>query len=278
MPGITGRLRALWLLAALAGGSPLAAHAQLRPYEPTDWRVFEAPAVALVSFGASYFHDQRASLSGSTGSLFELGTLSATYRTGRVALTVEGTPVRVFSEKASFAPPYGGALPDDDGLRVDAGDFRISTALRLTSPDAPIAGILRFGARLPTTDNRVGLERDQTDFFAMLGGRVTSGGLWITAELGVGIHGTREAEYEQSDVLVYLFGAELREGRILPALLLLGHADGLADRSIRGNEELSEVRLRLRTAGQRWVQIEGIAGLTEFSPQLGVSLGVGALF
>lgn len=278
MPVITSRVGGWGLLAALITGAPVGAEAQLRPYEPTDWTVFEAPAVGMASFGASYLRDQRASLTGFAGTLLELGTFSATYRTGRVALTAEGTPARVFSEDSSFAPPYQGTLPDPDGLRVDAGDFKISTTLRLNPLDAPLTGILRFGARLPTTDNRVGLERDQTDFFAMVGGRLASGRVRTTAELGVGIHGTREAEYEQSDVLVYLVGAELREGPILPAILLLGHADGLADRSIRGNEELSELRLRLRTAGARWLQVEGIAGLTAFSPSLGVSLGLGSLF
>ena len=62
---------------------------------------------------------------------------------------------------------------------------------------------------------------------------------------------------------------------MLPIRLGTVNADGLQDRAIRGNEELAELRLQLRTRSQTWVQVEAIRGLTEFSPRAGLSVAVG---
>jgi hypothetical protein len=56
---------------------------------------------------------------------------------------------------------------------------------------------------------------------------------------------------------------------------LLGHADGLRGRNIRGNEELAELRLHLRYGGRIWLRTEGIVGLTSFSPDWGLGISIG---
>jgi hypothetical protein len=147
--------------------------------------------------------------------------------------------------------------------------------VRLTPEAAPAAAVLRFGSRLPTTDNRVGLERDQTDFFATVGGSVRQGGLSAALEAGVGINGTREPDYEQSDVLLYILTTEYVRGRIVPVLTVTGRADGLVNRTIRGNEELGELRLGIRTAGRYWVRADVVKGYTAFSPGTGFMLAAG---
>src|SRR5690606_16136964 len=152
--------------------------------------------------GAGWFADQRASLAGVEGPLLELGRLHASVRTGRVVLSADGVLRRRLHVDDDFAEPDGGALPAVDGVLHDTGDFIVSTAVRLPPEDAPALAVRRFGTRLPTTDNRVGLERDATDFYATVGGRLDRGPLRASAELGVGIHGTRRSSYEQSDVLV----------------------------------------------------------------------------
>jgi hypothetical protein len=127
---------------------------------------------------------------------------------------------------------------------------------------------------LPTTDNRVGLERDAIDFFTTLGGRLDFGPVRATTELGLGIHGTRLDDFEQADVLIYIATLSARTLMLSPTFLLLGQVDAL-DWAIRGNEQLSEARLRLRSGGKVWLQAETIKGLERFSPGIGLSLSIG---
>ena len=265
---------ALFTSAVLSLAYPSVVTGQLRPYEPFDWDLLESSRAVSGSFGAASLWSQRASLAGTDGHLTELGAFEVFARTGRVVLEVGGTMFRVFEEQDAFAAPTGGAEHLPLGTRRDAGDYRVSTTLLLSDQESASTAILRFGSRLPTTDNRVGLERDALDFFALVGGRLDRGLLRATAELGVGIHGTRLPDFEQSDVLIYILGLSSRSGQIRPTLLLLGHADAL-EHSIRGNEKLSEIRLRLRGGGRTWIQLEGIKGLTQTSPKFGVSLAIG---
>ena len=176
----------------------------------------------------------------------------------------------------SFADPVPGTTAQDVGRRNDSGDYSITTTFILLPADMRAertsALALRFGTRLPTTDNRVGIERDQTDFFAFLAGRHDVGRVRLFAETGVGIHGTREPSFEQSDVLVFIGGATFAASPIEPTLLLTGHADGIPDRAIRGNEELAELRLRVRSAARPGLEVELIRGLSPFSPSWGLGM------
>ncbi|HEX2188512.1 MAG TPA: hypothetical protein VHG51_06410, partial [Longimicrobiaceae bacterium] len=172
--------------------------------------------------------------------------------------------------------PYGEARPDDDGRRHDSGDYRVATVVRLTPEDAPALAVLRFGTRLPTTDNGVGLDRDALDFFALLGGRVRRGALAVGAEAGVGINGTRDPVFEQRDVLVYAVTAEYAASpALVPTLSAVGNVPGLPERDVRGNEDLGEVRLGVRAGERRWLRVELVRGFTEFSPSAGVIVSAG---
>ena len=84
----------------------------------------------------------------------------------------------------------------------------MSTSVLLTPPEWRAQAALRFGTRLPTSDNAVGLDRDRTDFFALAGGRLRGERLSVAGEAGVGIFGTRSEHHEQSDALVYSLAAE----------------------------------------------------------------------
>lgn len=269
-----GWMLAIVLIALGFGPAPLAA--QLRPYEPTEWTVFDGDTRLVARVGGSVLDGQRASLAGETGTLKELGLFSVFARSGRIAIGAEGTFQRRFERTDAFANPQGGAEADADGTRIDAGDYRISTVMRLTPDSRNALAVLRFGTRLPTTDNAVGLERDQMDFFVVVGGRYDLGAVRATAEAGLGIHGTRDPIYEQSDVVIYHLSIGLPRGIVAPSLVLTGHADGLPDRSVPGNEELAEVRFRVRAGRSVWVQAEAIAGLMEYSPDRGLSIMVGA--
>lgn len=267
-------LTILALLAQGARGTPAAA--QLRPLPPSQWEILDSATVVSARMGVGVLQGQRASLAGTEGRLLELGEFAVAWRAGRIAVEGAGTLLRVFHEADTFASPYGGAEAREGGRRSDTGDYRISTLVLLTDPNRPLATVLRFGTRLPTTDNRVGLERDQTDFYALLGGRAQSTAVRVTGEVGVGINGTREAGYEQSDVLAYAFTAVVRRGWIAPTVALVGHMDGRVGRSTRGNEELAEVRVGMRAGGRLRVEVELVRGVVPFSPAFGLLVRVAA--
>lgn len=257
---------------AMAAGS---AAAQLRPLDPFDWRMLDGGRTVSAEAGGGWLRGQRASLAGTEGTLVEAGSFRAFWRTGRVVLEAGGTVRRIFDEHRSFAPPEPFVQPADGGERSDAGDYRVATTVRLTREGAAAAAILRFGARLPTTDNRVGLDRDATDFFATAGARIARGPVLVGAEAGVGIFGTRDPEFEQDDLLVYAVRAEYDAGPIVPTLTVAGQQVGSGHREIRGNESLGEVRLGFRTDGRWFVRAEYAAGYTDFSPSGGVLISAG---
>jgi hypothetical protein len=269
------RFRAAFVLLFLLLGFPSPAAAQLRPLDPFEWRMFDGERAVSVQMGGGWLRDQRASLAGAEGTLLEAGNFRAFWRTGRVVLEAGGTVHRRFEEDAVFALPEPDVQPADDGVRRDAGDYRVLTTVRLTNEGAPVAAALRFGARLPTTDNTVGLDRDATDFFATLGGRTARGRMALQAEAGVGIFGTREREFEQDDLLIYALRAEYDAGPVTPMLTVVGQQVGSGHSEIRGNESLGEVRLGARTGGRRWLLAELVAGYTDFSPGVGVLVSAG---
>lgn len=267
--------RAVALAACAVLACAPAARAQLRPLDPLEWRMFDAARTVSAQAGAGWLPEQRASLAGTEGTLVEAGNFRAFWRTGRVVLEAGGTVQRLFDEESRFAPAEPDVEPDEDGERRDAGDYRVLTAVRLTNEGAPVAAALRFGARLPTTDNTVGLDRDATDFIATLAGRAVRGRVSVQAEAGVGIFGTRERAFEQDDLLVYALRAEYAAGRIQPMLTVLGQQVGTGHEEIRGNESLGEVRLGVRTAGRGWLVAEVVKGYTDFSPGLGILVSAG---
>jgi len=249
--------------------------AQLRPLDPFDWRVLEGEGTVLAEAGGGWLGDQRASLAGTQGTLWEAGSFRAFWRTGRVVVEAGGTVRRIFREHDRFAPAEAFVTVADDGKRSDAGDYRIATAVRLTNEGAPVAALLRFGTRLPTTDNRVGLDRDATDFFATIGGRARRGAVAVQAEAGVGIFGTRDPGFEQDDLLVYAVKAEYDGGILVPSLAVVGQQVGAGHGEIRGNESLGELRLGLRAGRREFVRAEVVRGYTDFSPGWGVLVSAG---
>jgi len=268
-----GFVAVLIFLAAITASS--SATAQLRPLEPIPWRALEQGNSITGELGASQLYDQRASLAGTAGTLTELANFSLAWHTGRIALEAAGTGRRLFQEKSRFADPYPDVNPTSDGRRHDSGDYRISTSVRLTPDSYPVIGVVRFGTRLPTTDNTTGLDRDATDFFATVGASGNRGQLNLSGELGLSIDGTRETRFEQDDLFVYALRTELRLGSLTPDAMLIGQQHGYAHSPIRGVEDLREIRVGLRFGDREWIRLEGVKGLTAFSPSGGILITAG---
>lgn len=263
--------------ATLAVAMPRRAGAQLRPLDQTEWRLFDENATLSARIGGSKLFEQRASLAGTTGDLWEIGTFSLAWRTGRVVLEVAGTAQLFFREDGRFAEPYPDVEPADGGHRHDSGGYRVSTTVRLTPERWPIAGAVRFGTRLPTTDNTAGLDRDAADFFVTVGASTSAGMLALSGEAGLGVNSTREARFEQDDLLLYSIKASLRGLPICPSVEALGQRHGPTHAAIRGVENLGEIRIGLRAGDRHWIRLEAVKGYETFSPSSGVIVTAGLL-
>jgi hypothetical protein len=260
----------LSLLAISLGAAP--AYPQLRPLEPAAWLVFDAGQSWTVEVGGGVLQDQRAALAGTVGRLSEFGDYQAAWRTGRIAIEIQGTVLREFRDQARYAPADPVVLTAGPN-RSDSGDHGIATLIRLT-PDRPSFALLRFGTRLPNSNNRVGLDRDRTDFFATLGGQLRRGPYRAAGEAGIGIWGTQLADHEQSDVLVYT-AALRREGALLTAIgSLTGHYT--PHWIPLGNADLAETRIGVQVGRRVWLRALWVHGLTRFSPGEGLLLTAGA--
>jgi hypothetical protein len=249
----------------------------LRPLDPTDFRALDGDRIRVQIGGGAYF-EQHASLAGARGRLLELGDTRVSWRSGRILIEIGGTLQRFFREDTVMQPPAEGVNASTiDGTRHDVGDYRVQTVLRLTADTVGTDAILRFGTRLPTTDNRVGLERDQMDFFAVVGAARALGRMHVGAEAGISINGTRLSHYEQSDVLIYAATLEYRGGVFAPFVAIVGQQD-FHEWAARGNEDLGELRAGLRLGKRRWLSATLLHGFHDSSPRTGFTLSAGAAF
>jgi surfeit locus 1 family protein len=254
---------------------PASGHAQLRPIDPMEWRIFDGDRNALLSLGSAVLWEQTASLAGTRGRLLEIGNYSAAYRSGRFAMALGGTALLRLSHEQVYSEPIGAARPADGSVRQEPGRATAATMLLLSEPSWPVDIVVRFGTVIPTTSDDSGLDRDRTDFFALLAARYRVGRLTLAMENGVGINGTVFNDYPQSDVWAYNFGVSYRPlpGTPVRAVAaLVGHQDGHSW-EVRGNEDLRELRLGLDIGTARSLRLRYVRGLLNASPRHGVQVG-----
>ncbi len=259
---------------ALTGTGPGPLQAQLRPLEPLPWHAFDPGTRIVVASGVGVLIGQRASLAGTEGTLRELGNLSGAWRSGRVALEAAATVRRTFEDRSRFAEPHA-TVTRQGPRRADSGDFSIGTVVRLTPVDFPALGVLRFGTRLPNSDDHEGLDRDRMDFYATIGAQVRRGGTRVGGEAGLGIFGSHDLDFEQSDPLLYAISAEQRLGPVFVDAAYLGHRAGFAGWVQRGNESRSELRLGGGVGARHRLRVQYVHGLATYSPASGWLLSVG---
>ena len=274
---IFARAAAFALLLAGLLGAPRALEAQVRPLNPMGWSTFERPGGVFV-MGSAFLAGQRISLAGAEGHLYDFGVFEVTWSYERIAIRIGGTLLRVFDERKVYAEPVTDTRPPDGSSRTGAGAIEVSTLIWLTPPAAPVAVAFRFGTRLPTTDNREGLGRDQADFFTTIGVRLRDGPWDLSVEGGAGINGTRDPAHEQIDPILFVGAARYDAGQVDPFLEFTGQHDPRSDRDRRGNENLGEVRLGVVIGSQRWLKVSLARGWTSTSPDLGITAQFGTRF
>ena len=225
--------------------------------------------------GLGVYGEHTASLAGTRGVLVEVGSYRVGWSFGRAAVELAGTFFRAYRGDSTFAGPVGGVRVPDGGVRQDAGDHRLSTLVRLTDGDRPWDLALRFGVRLPTTDERAGLERDRTDFFTTVAVRGVMGPIAATAEVGMGILGTRDPAHDQVDPLLYATRVSWTDGWLRPHFEVVGQHDTRSAPAHRGNEDLGELRVGVTGGNGRWFRVSLVRGFRPFSPSFGVTAEVG---
>ncbi len=254
--------------------------AQMRPLDPIEWEAFSAPG-GRASLGLAVLSGQRAALLGSKGRLLDLGMVSAAFRVDRVVITVLGSARRAFDQQERYSEPAEGVRPGDDD-RSDAGTVTIATTVALGVPAGGDPGTAswaaRFGVRLPTTDDREGLERDETDVFASVGGRHRTDAWELAGELGASIFGVHGNRFAQTDPYQYAAAVRMLGRRARPYAHVTGHVDTRTHGPPRGNDNLSEVRVGAEIGGRRWIDAAAILGLSRHSPAWGVRVRAGIVW
>src|SRR5215216_2584880 len=130
----THRVAPLICLGLLALITP--ASAQLRPLDPVDFTAFQGSWLRT-EVGVGVYSDQRASLAGTTGRLWELGNFRVLIRTGRMVVELGGTAQRIFTDEKVYDLPFDdAAAPTPDRSRHDAGDYRVAAIVRLSGDSA----------------------------------------------------------------------------------------------------------------------------------------------
>jgi hypothetical protein len=268
---------AIGVYAVCLAATPSGLGGQLRPLDPMGWSTFDRQGGVFL-MGAAVHADQRISLAGAYGRLYEAGVFQATWSYDRVAIRIGGTLYRVFDGQGVYDEPVTDTRPPDGSVRKDAGDVRVSTLIWLTDPQDRVSFAFRFGTRLPTTDNKEGLGRDQADFFTTIGMRVRDGAWDLSVEGGAGVNGTRDPRHEQIDPILFAGSARYDAGAVDPFIEVTGQHDPRSDRDRRGNENIGEFRIGAQIGGRQWLRVMVARGWTSTSPDLGLTVLFGTRF
>jgi hypothetical protein len=276
-----GRSSLVWLVVvlAIAGADRAAAqvpeavtphHAGLR----TGTLLFPAPGVLFASLGAEYLPDVTNDLAGVRGEIVRLPTVGLKLGLAEYAMFQVTWPaynrLRVHSQQEP--PPLGRRLGH---VSTDWGDVTVATHIRLR-PDHggwPGAGI-RFAAKLPNSNETLGIGDNTTDVFASgLMSKTFASRLSVFTDVGLGILTERTRAFTQNDVLTYGVMADWRAHERLD---VVGEVTGRSSRHEGGpgTGSRSELRagLELRHGAFHW-SVLAAHGLTRRDSRgLGVSI------
>ena len=279
------RLGSLAVLAAALAIAGIGA-ADDRPLQPqhiglhTGALLFPAPGVLVASIGAEYLPEVTNDLAGVEGELFRAPTLDLQLALADRAMFQVTWPAynRLRVHRQLDPPPLGRRL---GRVSSDWGDVTVATLIRLAPQHRgwPAAG-LRFAAKLPNTNEKLGIGENTTDVFATaLLARSFGGHVGLFTDLGLGILTEPATLFAQKDVFTY---GVMADGRVSHEVHFVSEVTGQrARREPRpGTVNHSELR-----AGLEWCRRSFHVGalavhrLTgQDSRGMGVSLNVSTSF
>lgn len=260
--------------------SALLTTAQQRPLLTEDVDIIP-PGTVRIEAGIDYLQGAKFPASGLTGDLTRVGVIGINIGFApNVEFQIEGVAQNFLSINTRVPSAIPLNLAPGVNSANDVGDFTLATKIKLRSETrrGPSLGF-RFGVQLPNSNQERGIGLNQTNAFGsiLIGKKFGQDGRFNTfGNLGVAILTAPTTLFSQNDVITYGLAGIFRLNR---QFSLAGEVNGRINtrpgNGPLGTESQSEARLgmQIRASGLRF-DFAGIKGLTDFSPNSGVTIGV----
>ncbi len=254
--------------------------AQQRPLLTEDVDIIP-PGSMRIEAGIDFMQGARFPVSGLTGDLTRVGVIGVNIGFApNVEFQIEGVAQNFLSINSMTASAVPLNIAPGSNSANDTGDFTLATKIKLRSETrrGPSFGF-RFGVQLPNSNQSRGIGLNQTNAFGsiLIGKKFGADGRFNTfGNLGIAILTAPTVLFTQNDVLTYGVAGIFRLNR---QFSLAGEVNGRANtrpgNGPLGTESQAEARLgmQIRASGLRF-DFAGIKGLTDFSPNSGVTIGV----
>ena len=258
----------------------LFAHAQQRPLLTEDVDIIP-PGTVRIEAGIDYLQGAKFPASGLTGDLTRIGVIGINIGFApNVEFQIEGVAQNFLSINTRGPEAIPLSLAPGVNSANDIGDFTLATKIKLRNETrrGPSIGF-RFGVQLPNSNQERGIGLNQTNAFGsiLIGKKFGRDGRFNTfGNLGVAILTAPTTLFTQNDVITYGLAGIFRLNR---QFSLAGEVNGRVNtrpgNGPLGTESQSEARLgmQIRASGLQF-DFAGIKGLTDFSPNSGVTIGV----
>jgi hypothetical protein len=256
------------------------AGAQQRPLLTEDVDIIP-PGTLRIEAGIDFLQGAKFPASGLTGDLTRVGVLGINVGFApNVEFQIEGVAQNFLSINSRGFSAIPLSIDPLANSSNDTGDFTLSAKIKLRSETkkGPSLGF-RFGVQLPNSNQSRGIGLNQTNAFGsiLVGKKFGEDGRFNTfGNLGIAILTAPTQLFSQNDVITYGLAGIFRLNR---QFSLAGEVNGRQNTrpgsGPLGTESQSEARLgmQIRASGLRF-DFAGIKGLTSFSPNSGVTVGV----
>ena len=254
--------------------------AQQRPLLTEDVDIIP-PGTLRIEAGIDFLQGAKFPASGLTGDLTRVGVIGVNIGFApNVEFQIEGVAQNFLSINSRGFSAIPLSIAAGSNSTNDTGDFTLSTKIKLRAETkhGPSLGF-RFGVQLPNSNQARGIGLNQTNAFGsvLVGKKFGPQGRFNTfGNLGIAILTAPTQLFTQNDVLTYGVAGIFRINR---QFSVAGEVNGRANTrpgtGPLGTESESEARLgmQIRASGLRF-DFAGIKGLTNLSPNSGVTVGV----
>jgi hypothetical protein len=258
----------------------IAAQAQQRPLLTEDVDIIP-PGTLRIEAGIDFLQGARFPASGLTGDLTRVGVIGVNVGFApNIEFQIEGVAQNFLSINSRGVSAIPLSIAPGINSTNDTGDFTLSTKIKLRNETkrGPSLGF-RLGVQLPNSNQARGIGLNQTNAYGsvLVGKKFGADGKFNTfGNLGIAILTAPTQLFSQNDVFTYGLAGIFRLNR---QFSLAGEVNGRANtrpgNGPLGTESQAEARLgmQIRASGLRF-DLAGIKGLTSFSPNSGVTVGV----
>jgi hypothetical protein len=271
--------RLLWIAFAIVALA-ISSFAQQRPLLTEDVDIIP-PGTLRIEAGIDFLQGARYPVSGLTGDLTRVGVIGVNIGLSpNVEFQIEGVAQNFLSINTRGASAIPLTLAPDVNSANDTGDFTLATKIKLRAETrrGPSLGF-RFGVQLPNSNQGRGIGLNQTNAFGsiLIGKKFGRDGRLNTfGNLGLAILTAPTVLFTQNDVITYGAAGIFRLNK---QFSVAGEVNGRVNTrpgdGPLGTESQAEARLgmQIRASGLRF-DFAGIKGLTNFTPNSGVTIGV----